>query len=350
MFLLEDATPRLDIHIYTWIVTVVVLVTIICVDGLVLHHKEKVPTTSESARSVLVYVAIACLFGVGLLIFCDETKWGMEYFSGYLTEEALSVDNLFLFLIIMEKQRVPKELQHFALTMGILGALLLRGGFIAIGAVLVEKITWIFFLFGLYLLYTAYSIWKDYKSDEDADEHKGEEGIFMRWIKKILPSSGTWEHERFVVRRPDGRRAFTLMLFAVATLETADLMFALDSIPAIFGLTSEPYIVFTASIFALMGLRQIFFLIADLLEKLQYLSIGLVFLLVFIGVKQILHALHHYHQVEGGLFGWVPPDWMSIEVPTWLSLVFIVFCLGTTAAVSVWKAKKDAREVASLAH
>ncbi|MDR0837907.1 MAG: TerC/Alx family metal homeostasis membrane protein [Propionibacteriaceae bacterium] len=337
----------MDIHIYTWIITVVVLVAIICIDGLVLHHKDHVPTPGESARSVLIYVTAACLFGVGLLVFCDDTKWGLQYFSGYLTEEALSVDNLFLFLIIMEKQRVPKELQHFALTMGILGALVLRGGFIAVGAVLVEKITWIFFLFGLYLIYTAWSIWKDYKSDEDADEHKGEEGLFMRWIKKLLPSSGTWEHERFLIK-VDGKRVFTLMFFAVATLETADLMFALDSIPAIFGLTTEPYIVFTASIFALMGLRQIFFLIADLLEKLQYLSIGLVVLLIFIGIKQILHALHHYNGVPGGLFGWVPYDWMAIEVPTVVSLVFIVLCLGTTALISVLKAKRDAREVAKL--
>jgi tellurite resistance protein TerC len=320
----------MDIHVYTWVVTIVVLVGIIVVDGLVLHREEKVPTTAESARATLFYIALACLFGLGIGIF---SSWGhsMEYFSGYLLEKSLSVDNLFLFLIILEKQRVPRELQHFALTMGILAALVLRGGFIALGATLIENFAWVFFLFGAYLLYTAYTIMRDYRSHEDESEHKGDDGVFMRWIKKVVPTTGTWEHERLWVK-VDGKRAFTLMFFTIASLELADLMFALDSIPAIFGVTQEPYIVFTASIFAMMGLRQLFFLIGDLLEKLQYLSVGLFFLLAFIGIKLILHALHHY-------------EYISWEVPNWASLTFIVIDLGITALVSIWKSKKDAREM-----
>lgn len=331
MLLLE--TPRMDIHIYTWVITIVVLVGIIVVDGLVLHHEEKVPTTAESARSTLFYIALACAFGVGIGLFANW-EHAAQYFNGYLLEKSLSVDNLFLFLIILEKQRVPRELQHFALTMGILAALVLRGGFIALGAALVENFAWIFFLFGAYLLYTAYTIMRDFRSHKDEAEHKGDEGIFMHWIKKVVPTTGTWEHERLWVK-VDGKHAFTLMFFTIASLELADLMFALDSIPAIFGVTQEPYVVFTASIFALMGLRQLFFLIGDLLEKLQYLSVGLFFLLAFIGVKLILHALHHYH-----IIAW--------EVSTWVSLVFIVVDLGITALISIWKSRKDAREALAL--
>lgn len=320
----------MDIHGYTWVITVVVLVGIIVIDGLVVHREEKVPTTAESARATIIYIVLAIVFGIGIGYF-SNWEFAAQYFNGYLLEKSLSVDNLFLFLIIFEKQRVPKELQHFALTMGILAALVLRGGFIALGAVVINKFAWVFFLFGAYLIYTAYTIMRDYRSHADSSEHKGEDGLFMRWIKNVLPTTGTWEHTRLWVKQDDGRHAFTLMFFTIASLEMADLMFALDSIPAIFGVTQEPFIVFTASAFALMGMRQLFFLIGDLLEKLQYLSIGLFFLLGFIGVKLILHALHEYHVI-------------SWEVPTWFSLTFIIADLSITAVASIWKSNKDARE------
>jgi len=285
----------MNIHPYTWIVTVVILVGVLVVDAVVIGRRPHVPSTKECLKYICVYVGLAVLFGLGIWWF-SGAKFAQEFYAGWLTEYSLSLDNLFIFLIIMEKQRVPRHVQQFALMVGIMLSLLFRGGFIALGAVLIDKLAWVFFFFGAYLLYTAWGVLKDFRAGE-SDEAKGEDGKVLRLIKAHIPTTNTWEGDKILVRR-DGRLLFTLVFFTILTLGATDVMFALDSIPAIFGLTLEPYIVFTANVFALMGLRQLYFLLGDLLDRLYYLPVGLFVLLGFIGVKLLLHAMHHYHLDE----------------------------------------------------
>jgi len=291
----------MNIHPYTWIVTIVILVGVLVVDAVVIGRRPHVPSTKECLKYICVYVGLALLFGVGIWLL-SGAKFAQEFYAGWLTEYSLSLDNLFIFLIIMEKQRVPRHVQQFALMVGIMLSLIFRGAFIALGAVLIDRLAWVFFFFGAYLLYTAWGVLKDFRSG-DGDEAKGEDGKVLRLIKAHIPTTNTWEGDKILVRR-DGRVLFTLVFFTILTLGATDVMFALDSIPAIFGLTVEPYIVFTANVFALMGLRQLYFLLGDLLDRLYYLPVGLFVLLGFIGIKLLLHAMHHYNLDENaGLVG-----------------------------------------------
>jgi tellurite resistance protein TerC len=334
--------PRLDIHIYTWVVTIAVLAVILIADFLIAGRKPHVPTTKETLEAFVLYVALACIFGLGLWFFTYEVhghQMALEYFSGFLTEKSLSIDNLFIFLVIFEKQRVPKELERFALMIGIFLAMVLRGLFIAAGATVINQFAWVFFLFGVWLLHTAWGLLSDFRAGKHDDESAAEGGAVTKWLKKKLRSTEDWEGERIFVRR-DGKIMVTLMFFLILTLETTDVMFALDSIPAIFGLTNEPYIVFTANMFALMGLRQLYFLIGDLLDKFYYLPVGLTILLTFIGVKLILHAMNHYGWDEK-LFG------IEGEIPTSVSLLAIVGILAITIAASVFKAKRESKALAN---
>jgi|GEM_PF-1935953 len=293
----------MNIHPYTWIITVVVLVGVLIVDAVVIGRRPHVPSTKECSKYISAYIILALLFGAGIWLL-SGAKFAQEFYAGWLTEYSLSLDNLFIFLIIMEKQRVPRHVQQFALMVGIMLSLLFRGGFIALGAVLIDKLAWVFFLFGAYLLYTAWGVLKDFRSG-GGDESKGDDGVVLRLIKTHIPTTNTWEGDKILVRR-DGRLLFTLVFFTILTLGATDVMFALDSIPAIFGLTVEPYIVFTANVFALMGLRQLYFLLGDLLDRLYYLPVGLFVLLGYIGVKLLLHAAHHYQLDENaGLVGLV---------------------------------------------
>jgi len=281
----------MNIHPYTWIITIVVLTGVLVFDAVIMGRRPHVPTTRECVKFLGVFVGAALLFGLGIWFFSGG-RYAQEFYAGWLTEYSLSMDNLFIFLIIMEKQRVPRELQQFALMVGIMIGLILRGIFIGVGAVLIQQLAWIFFIFGFYLLYTAWGVLKDFRTGADEDEHAGE-GRVMAWIKAHTPTTNTWEGDRIIVRH-DGRVRFTLIFFTILTLGSTDLMFALDSIPAIFGLTNEAFIVFTANVFALMGLRQLYFLLGDLLEKLYYLPVGLFVLLGYIGAKLVLHAMNHY--------------------------------------------------------
>ncbi|MCL2317347.1 MAG: TerC/Alx family metal homeostasis membrane protein, partial [Actinomycetia bacterium] len=281
----------MNIHPYIWIVTVVILVGLLMFDAFFIGRRPHVPTVKECTRYIGLYVGLAILFGIGVW-WLSGARYAQEFYAGWLTEYSLSLDNLFIFLIIMEKQKVPRELQQFALLVGIMLALVLRGAFIGVGAVLISRLAWVFFLFGAYLLKVAWDVLSDFRKGGDEEGNAGESRL-MGWVKSRFPTTGTWEGDRIVVRQ-DGQLRFTLIFFVIITLGTTDLMFALDSIPAIFGLTSEPYIVFTANVFALMGLRQLYFLLGDLLERLHYLSVGLFVLLGFIGVKLLLHAMHHY--------------------------------------------------------
>ncbi|MFL6154324.1 MAG: TerC/Alx family metal homeostasis membrane protein, partial [Ornithinibacter sp.] len=243
----------------------------------------------------------------------------------------------FIFIIIMAKFAVPKELQQYALMIGIVMALVMRAIFIGVGAAAIEQFSWVFYLFGIFLIYTAVKLAREGAEDED-DEF--EENKLVAFVERRFPATSEWHGKKLLITGDNAKKMITPMFIVILTLGTTDLLFALDSIPAIYGLTSEPYIVLTANLFALMGLRQLYFLIGGLLKKLVYLSIGLAVLLAFIGVKLLLHALHTNELpfVNGGENVPVP------EVPIWMSLAAIVLILGTTTVLSLMKTRRDERD------
>jgi len=326
----------MHVSVLTWIITLVVMLGVLIADAVHMARNPHVPSVRECVAYISMYVGLAVVFGLCLHFFAGGTHSG-EFFAGWLTEYSLSLDNLFIFLIIMRKMRVPRESQQFALLVGIMLALLFRGVFIALGATLIARLAWVFFIFGAWLIYTAVDLVRDYlrhDSDDDADD--ATEGRLMRWVKKAVPSTNEFDGDKVFVRA-DGKILATSLFFVIVALGSTDVMFALDSIPAIFGLTQQPYIVFTANVFALMGLRQLYFLLGDLLNRLVYLPIGLSVLLTFIGVKLVLHAMNHY-----GLDARLGFDG---EIPTSVSLLVIVGILAVTAAVSVWRIRHDRKAV-----
>ena len=319
----------MDVHLYTWIVTVVVMVAVLGFDLFIIGRKPHEPSMKEAGIAVGVFVALAILFGLGVWALSGP-RYAGEFFAGWLTEYSLSIDNLFIFVIIMGAMKVPRHLQQFALMVGILLALVLRGIFIALGAAAINQFSWIFFLFGAFLIYTAVKLVIDYRSHDESDEMP--DNPAMRFVKRRFKSVDEYHGTRLTVSL-EGVRHITPMLFVIVALGSTDLLFALDSIPAIYGLTQEPYLVFTANVFALMGLRQLYFLIGGLLKRLVYLSLGLSVILAFIGVKLILHALHHYHLAE-----WAP--WGG-EIPIWVSLTVIIVTLFITTIASLVKSRYD---------
>jgi tellurite resistance protein TerC len=238
----------------------------------------------------------------------------------------------------MTKLAVPRFLQQYALMVGIILALVFRGIFIAVGAAAIDRFSWVFFLFGAFLIYTAIKLVIDYRKHEEDD---APDNVAMRFVKRRFPATPDFRGTKMVIRE-NGKRLITPMLFVIIALGSTDLLFALDSIPAIYGLTQEPYLVFTANVFALMGLRQLYFLIGGLLRKLVYLSVGLSVILAFIGVKLVLHALHEYHVDERLNLPF------SIDIPIWLSLTVIVVTLTVTTVASLIKSRYDEDQQAAL--
>jgi tellurite resistance protein TerC len=258
-----------------------------------------------------------------------------QFLAGWLTEYSLSIDNLFVFVIIMARFSVPRKYQQEVLMVGIIIALVLRGIFILLGAQLIENFSWIFYIFGVFLLYTA--VRQAFQKEEDLEE--SESGI-IRFLRKHIRISSEFDGAK-VRTKIDGKKIFTPMIIVFLAIGTTDLIFALDSIPAIFGITTSPFIVFTANIFALMGLRQLYFLLGGLLERLEYLKYGIAFILAFIGVKLVLHALHTNEVpfINGGEgFAWAP------EIDTWTSLAVIVGSMAVATIASVIKASRDAHK------
>ena len=318
----------MHVTIEVWLITIALMVGVFVVDLLVIGRRPHEPSMREAGTAIGVFSGLAVLFGLGIW-YVAGARYAGEFFAGWLTEYSLSVDNLFIFVLIMSNLRVPRHLQQFALMFGIVLALLFRGIFIALGAAAIERFNWIFFLFGAFLIYTAVRLYLDYRQPDDEDE--ATDNAVMRWVRRTFPSTDDFQGTKLVVR-VDGRRLSTPMLIVVVALGTTDLLFALDSIPAIYGLTQEPYLVFTANVFALMGLRQLYFLIGGLLQRLVYLSIGLSIILAFIGVKLVLHAMHEYHLDERlGFNG---------EIPIWLSLLVILGTLAITTIASLVKSRK----------
>ncbi len=310
--------------------SMVLLVGILIVDLLLIIKRPHVPSMREASLWVGFYVLLALIFA-GVLFLLGDVQHGSEFLAGWLTEYSLSIDNLFVFVLILASFKVPKEYQQLALMVGIVLALIFRGLFILAGAALIERFIWIFFIFGAWLIWTA---WQQIRHDEDA-EH-GDSWV-IRQVKKVVPISEQYDggHMRTVV---NGKRMWTPFILVFISLGTTDLLFALDSIPAIFGITQSPFIVFTANVFALMGLRQLYFLLGGLLDKLEYLKYGIAAILAFIGVKLILHALHENEVsfINGGEPVHVP------EISTWMSLGFIVTAMIVATVASLIKMRRDA--------
>lgn len=315
------------------IVALVVVIGILLADLAIVGRRPHVPSVRESVTWVLVYAALAVGF-TGLLAWVGGSAPAGEFFAGWLTEYSLSVDNLFVFMLIMSAFAVPRRQQQRVLMVGIILALVLRGGFILAGAAILERFGWVFYLFGAFLLYTAVSLLRQ----GDTEDEEYHENALVRLARRVLPISREYDEGR-VRTVVDGRRMFTPLLVVFVAIGTTDVLFAFDSIPAIFGLTRDPFIVFTTNVFALMGLRQLYFLLGGLLERLAYLPYGLAAILGFIGVKMLLEALHTNDVpfLNGGRpVAWAP------AIPTWVSLAVIAVVLSVTVTASVVHARREA--------
>jgi TerC family integral membrane protein len=324
----------MDVGGTAWVVTLVALTALLLFDLIIIGRRPHVPSIRECSVWVAFYVALAIAFGLGLGVLAGGQYAG-QFFAGWLTEYSLSVDNLFVFVIIMARFGVPRAAQQKVLLVGIGLALLMRGGFIALGAAAISRFDWVFYLFGLFLVYTAVRLAKG--GDADAGDFK--ENPIIGWSRRLLPMANRYDQARMTTKI-NGRRMLTPMLIVMIAIGTTDLIFALDSIPAIFGLTKEAYLVFTANVFALMGLRQLYFLLGGLLDRLVYLSTGLAIVLGFIGVKLILEALHDNNVpfINGGR-----PVPQAPELPILVSLGFILGTLTVTTLASIAKSRRDAR-------
>jgi len=290
-----------------WEVTIAALLAVLALDlALAVIRRNKETSMREAAAWTIFYVSAAIAFGYSLGVW-NTTQARGEFFAGWITEYSLSVDNLFIFILILARFKIDKTKQQLVLLIGIIMALILRGIFIALGSAAISRFSWVFYIFGAFLLFTAY------KLINESGEKEWKEGKLISWFRK------------------KGASPLTIVLVAIAF---TDLIFALDSIPAIFGLTKDPYIVFTANAFALMGLRQLYFLLGGLMSKLIYLTQGLAIILGFIGIKLIIEAIHGggTHKILG------------VEIPvisTQFSLIVIVGTLVTTTIASLFVSSKS---------
>jgi tellurite resistance protein TerC len=304
-----------------WAVTIGLIVALLALDVAMGTLRPHTVGFREAAAWSIFYIAAAVVFG---LVLAGQVGWGYgaEYFAGYVVEKSLSIDNLFVFVIIMSTFAVPTRHQHRVLTFGIIAALFLRGVFIALGAALLSSFSFMFLIFGLLLLWTAVQLFRHRNEDPDVESN-----LLVRVARRLLPVTDDYVDGRLLARI-DGRRMVTPLFIVLIAIGGTDILFALDSIPAVFGVTEEPYIVFVANAFALLGLRALFFLVTGLLDRLVYLSAGLALILAFIGVKLVLHWGH-------GLQPGVP------EIPTGLSLLVIGAILTVTIVASVLKVRRD---------
>ena len=318
--------------------SMVVLVTILVVDLLMIIKRPHVPSMREASLWVGFYVLLALVFA-GAIFVLGDVQHGAEFLAGWLTEYSLSIDNLFVFVMILASFKVPTAYQQRALMVGIVLALIFRGILIIAGAAVIERYIWVFFIFGAWLIWTAI---QQVKHDDDAPV---KDGMMVRLAKRFLPYSEEFDGGRMVTKI-DGKKLITPMLLVYIALGSTDVLFALDSIPAIFGITQSPFIVFTANVFALMGLRQLYFLLGGLLEKLEYLKYGIAAILAFIGVKLVLHALHENELpfINGGEPVHVP------DITTGMSLGFIVLAMAVATIFSIVKMKRTAAATGERLH
>ena len=312
----------LELSALTWVLTIGVIVALLCIDLVLAAARPHAVGFREATAWSVFYVLVAVGFGVWFALTYGG-DFGTQYFAGYIVEKSLSVDNLFVFVIIMATFAVPEEHQHKVLTFGIILALIMRAIFIVLGAALLSLFSFMFLVFGLLLIYTAVQLYRHRNEDPDIENN-----IVIRATRRFLPVSDDYDGGRLFTRR-EGRRLVTPLFAVLIAIGSVDLLFALDSIPAVFGVTEEPFIVFTANAFALLGLRALFFLVKGLLDRLVYLSTGLSIILAFIGVKLVLH------------WGHVDIDTRIPEVSTYPSLTIIVVILTVVTVASLIKTRQD---------
>ncbi|MDX1729733.1 MAG: TerC/Alx family metal homeostasis membrane protein [Aurantimonas coralicida] len=319
-----------EIPLWIWVATIGGIAGLFIFDFLSHVRKAHEPSFKEAAAWSVFYIVLAILFGFGVWYFWDKTH-GVEFFAGFITEKSLSVDNLFVFVIIMKSFAVPRVHQQKALLIGIVLALIMRGIFIAVGAAAIERFSWVFYLFGAFLLWTAYKLAVESFSHSHSTDEEYEPNAVVKWFQRNVRTTTEFAGGALTIRR-DGLRYFTPMFVVIVALGMTDLLFALDSIPAIYGLTDAPYIVFTANAFALLGLLQLYFLLGGLLDRLVYLGFGLALVLGFIGAKLIVHAM------EANTLGFIN-DGQPIEglphISTSFSLTVIVGILVVTTVASL---------------
>ena len=326
----------MEISALQWGITLAVILGLLAYDFIFHVRKPHEPTVKEAAIWSGAYMSMALLFGLVILVM-DGPQLGAEYYGGYITEWVLSMDNLFVFLILMASFKVPRADQQKVLLFGIVFALIARTAFIFVGAAAINRWSFVFYIFGLFLLFTAGKLIKDEVSESESDEANN---IVVRTAKKLFHTTEYYDGDKLFTR-VDGKRAMTPMLLVMVAIGGTDLLFALDSIPAIFGLTQEPYIVFTATAFSLMGLRQLYFLMDGLLDRLIYLSWGLSLILLFIGVKLMLHALHENSLPFINNGEPVP----VVEVGIGVSLAVIICILVITVLASLYSPKGRALRI-----
>ncbi len=323
----------MDVSMTLWVLTIIGLCALIAVDFFIGRKPHDV-SIKEAGIWTVVWIVLAALFGVGLVIWGGGQAGG-EFFAGFITEKSLSVDNLFVFILIMAKFSVPSHLQQRVLLFGVLIALVLRAIFIAAGAAVIANFSWVFYIFGAFLIYTAWKLIQEARSGDEEEEW--EENRLLKAAERKFGVADRYHGTKLFIQK-NGKKIMTPLMVVMLAIGTTDVLFAMDSIPAIFGLTQDPYIVFTANAFALMGLRQLYFLIGGLLKKLVHLSYGLSVILGFIGVKLVLHALH-----ENGVH--VP----EISIPVSLGVICGVLVITTITSLMATKkqAKKEAAEKAA---
>jgi tellurite resistance protein TerC len=327
----------MQVPLWIWLVSVAGIIALLALSFFTHIRDAHEPSIKEAGAWTAFFVGLSILFGLALTAVWGRGR-GVEFFAGYITEYSLSIDNLFVFVIIMSSFAVPRAFQQKVLLIGIVIALILRTIFILIGAAAIAHFSWVFYLFGLFLILTGAKLAFE-KHDKD---EAYEPNVLVRTAQKVLPFTTEYDGAKMstVV---DGKRHFTPMMMVMIAIGMTDILFALDSIPAIYGLTNEPYIVFATNAFALLGLVELYFLIGGLLKRLVYLSFGLALVLGFIGVKLIIEAMHGNSLpfLNGG-----EPIHVAPEIPTWLSLVVILSILAITTMASLLKSRRDANRPA----
>jgi TerC family integral membrane protein len=313
-----------------WVLTAVGFLAIVVLDLLVISRRNEAVTMRQATGWVAFYIGLAAVFAAAMFAFRGGQA-GSEFVAGYITEYSLSIDNLFVFVIIMARFAVPALAVDKVLYIGIVVSMLLRAVFIGAGAAAIAAASWVFYFFGAFLIYTAVRL----AVEGQEEEAEFQENALVRGLRRVLPLTPEYQDGALTVRTA-GRRMLTPLVIVIAAISIANVVFALDSIPAIFGLTQDPYIIITANAFALMGLRQLYFLIGGLLNRLIFLNVGLSVILGFIGVKLLIEALHGSHIDELG-----PVPLPHIGIVT--SLAFILATLAITVIASLGKQRLDLR-------
>lgn len=325
----------MDLPVVFEVGSLVVLTLILVADLLLILKRPHIPSTRESTLWVVFYVMLALIFAA-LMWYFAGVEYAGQFIAGWLTEYSLSIDNLFVFVLIMSQFSVPRRYQQEVLMVGIIIALVLRGLFILAGAAIIEQFSWVFYIFGAFLVFTA---WRQAFPGGDHDSDVKQESFIVRLLRRTVDISDEYDGAK-VRTVVGGKKMFTPMIIVFAAIGMTDLLFALDSIPAIFGITQSPFIVFTANLFALMGLRQLYFLLGDLLDRLKYLHYGIAFILAFIGVKLVFQAMKENELpfINGGEhITWVP------DISTWMSLGIIVLSMVVATVASLVASSRESR-------